>query len=1036
VNAPLTLASLHTMLGWPLATEVTHPGGAGANVFAALAREKIGRTLARYGDGKDAIVGVLMGNTQSHATEPPLALVVQFMRNADEATLCELHRMAWNFSHSPILITIEPSLVRVFTCCEAPNPTLAVSQFCLHQTHADEFPALENRAVNALHWINLVSGEFFKPYAARLNRNGRADQMLLGNLRTMRKMLGQAGLSDDDVCHDLLARIIFVKFLFDRKDADGVAALTPAKLAKLHADGVLQKVHHDLAGVLANYEDIWQLFDWLNVRFNGDLFPGKGDTTAARAAGWAKEKAMVNAAHLALLADFVSGAIDLNSGQQCLWPQYSFDVIPLEFISSIYETFVADRAARDGIYYTPPHLVDFVLDRVLPWHGMEWNVKIIDPACGSGIFLVKAFQRLVYRWKQAHPSQVVRAETLRHLLERNIFGVDIDPHAVRVACFSLYLAMCDEIEPRHYWTQVVFPNMRGRRLICSDFFVEGAAGFTTVQDADSYDLVIGNAPWGGGLVTEAASAWAKGDGRTWTIANKDIGCLFLVKGAQLLRPNGQMAMIQSANSMLFNNGMPTALAFRRQLFSTHQVQEVFNLSALRFQVFDRKSHASKTSLAPACVMVMNKTTPAPQDRIAYISPKHLKPLLDEFVIQIEPQDSRWLTQRDVLDDDLIWVALTWGGHRDWGLLKKLRSYPSIDKSGADIGVKSSRGINYGSGTKLEPQLDGRCLFDQTSFPDTSFLTLDSDAFPKMQNIMLDGRASTDFRAFAWPQLLVKQSWQTKVGRFQARLVTSSKQEAVICNRSYLSVHGPEKWLQAACLAFNSQVATYFLLLSSGRFAAYRPEPQVFEWRTVPVPPVDLIQLEQITNLAELDQQAFAAFGLKDAERALIEDMCNITLADFKGGVNSPGLQSTQDKDESCLSVYCQYLMRVLKAGFGADKNISATIFQSPGKPLPYRLIAIELGKMTPGGVQIEKIRSTDLLAQLERLDMQANQRRGIYSQRVARIYDTGNGRPTIFIIKPDMVRYWSRSVGLHDGDEIAADLLRSQQAAPKKIALA
>ncbi len=163
----------------------------------------------------------------------------------------------------------------------------------------------------------------------------------------------------------------------------------------------------------------------------------------------------------------------------CLWPQYAFDVIPLEFISSIYETFVNERASRDGIYYTPPHLVDFVLDRVLPWGGTDWDLKIMDPACGSGIFLVKSFQRLVHRWKLSNQDEQVRAETLRRLLERNIFGVDKDPHAVRVACFSLYLAMCDEIEPRYYWTQVKFPTMRQRRLVHSDFFCEDKEGFNT-----------------------------------------------------------------------------------------------------------------------------------------------------------------------------------------------------------------------------------------------------------------------------------------------------------------------------------------------------------------------------------------------------------------------------------------------------------------------------------------------------------------------------------------------------------------------------
>src|SRR5690606_33138058 len=147
--------------------------------------------------------------------------------------------------------------------------------------------------------------------------------------------------------------------------------------------------------------------------------------------GWAREQELVKPHHLALLAEFIRGDLDMPTGQGCLWPIYSFDVIPLEFISSIYETFVTERAARDGIFYTPPHLVDFVLDQVLPWRGTDWSLKILDPACGSGVFLVKAFQRLVHRWKQAHPGVTIKVEVLRRLLTDNLLGVDKDPHAVR-----------------------------------------------------------------------------------------------------------------------------------------------------------------------------------------------------------------------------------------------------------------------------------------------------------------------------------------------------------------------------------------------------------------------------------------------------------------------------------------------------------------------------------------------------------------------------------------------------------------------------
>jgi N-6 DNA Methylase len=1044
----ISLAKLQTVLGWPAQADMVHPKGAGAAVFASLAREKIGRTLAHFSDGQQAVVGVLMADSQTDSTEPPMALVVDFGCTASEETLRELHRMAWNFSHSPTLITIEPGLLRAWTCCESPDKGKPFDDFLVHQISpsdlsSDNADVLENRAARALHWINLVSGEFFATHATRFNRDGRADQMLLSNLRHIRVKLSEAELKDDDVCHDLLARIIFVQFLFDRKDSDGAAALNVTKLARLHAEDVLTRPHTDFASILADYNDTYNLFDWLNTKFNGDLFPGKGDTKTARAQGWAKEKRVVNKSHLKLLSDFIRGDIDMPSGQACLWPQYSFDVIPLEFISSIYETFVTERAAKDGIFYTPPHLVDFVLDRVLPWNGTEWNLKILDPACGSGIFLVKAFQRLVHRWKRANPGKTIRTETLRNLLERNIFGVDKDPHAVRVACFSLYLAMCDEIEPRHYWTQIVFPNMRDRRLVCSDFFTENCNGFDTTQDARSYDLVLGNAPWGDSLVTQSALEWASVDAHKWTVANKDIGGLFLAKSAHLLTQNGRIAMIQSANSLLFNVS-PTAIAFRREIFSVYRVDEIYNLSALRFKVFKRKSHTPKTSVSPACIVIIRSASPELGDRIAYISPKHLKPLVDEFTIVIEPQDRRSVTVREAISDAFIWPALMWGNPRDRVLLKKLQSFPSLSTLSNEYKIKSARGLQFGNREKQVTQLSEHRLFDSKNFPSESLLSLDSDQLPKAGVLWIHSRESSDFSAFSSPQLLIKRSWQKAIGRFQARLNRSKAQDAIVCNQSYVSVHAPLELLETACLSFNSLVATYFMQLTSGRIAAYRPEALIHELRTLPIPISKPSSFKEIETYEDIDNCVFKAFGFNDAERALIEDMFLYTQADFRGDIDSSGRQSTSVADgsvrESHLSTYCEYVMRVLKAGFGQDKAITATIFQGErDAPLPYRLVAFELGGTVTQAVRVMPIKTPELLHELERLDGSLQQsnasRRGIYNERVTRIYDSSNGIARIFIVKPDMARYWTRSVALHDGDEIALDLFQLQQAAPKKAAL-
>lgn len=1042
----MSLKLVHEKLGWPSPEEIRNPSGEGGRIFAELVEAKIQRAIALLPGTPNVQIGVLLRNSKTTVTEAPLAVVAEFNGKASDATLRELQRLAWNFSHSPSVVTIEQGLLRVWTCCESPDDERPICDYVVHQlsdadltsVHSDN---ITQHATQVLHWINWVSGQFFRDRSERFNRDQRADQMLLGNLRHLRKMLQIAGLTDNDVCHDLLARIVFIQFLFDRKDSKGSAALNRNKLASLYKEGVLKKEHKDLHSILENYNETYRLFDWLNAKFNGDLFPGKGNTTQERERGWRTEKSVVKPAHLELLRQFISGDLDMPSGQRCLWPQYAFDAIPLEFISSIYETFVTERASGEGIFYTPQHLVDFILDRVLPWGGEQWNLKILDPACGSGVFLVKAFQRLIHRWKQTHIGQPLRAETLRGLLEKNLFGVDKDPHAVRVASFSLYLAMCDEIDPKHYWTQVVFPAMRGQRLINSDFFEETHTGFRTKEDTASYDLVIGNAPWGKNLLTSAAKEWAKKVEHRWPLANKDIGNLFLPKAAALVKPSGRVSMIQSASSLLFHRGAP-ACAFRRQFFTTFQIEEVVNLSALRFKVFNRKTHVTKTSVAPSCVVTF-RSLPA-NERFAYISPKQTEELADEFEIIVESKDIKLVRPEEAASDVDIWTVLMWGDRRDRSLVQRLKSYNTLSSLDAEIGIKTRDGICFGDRKKHQPKLLGRLILTDGDFPAGDSLYLETDFLSSVTDdeAFIHSKDSTDFGAFSYPQLLIKKGWRTDASRFKARLTKNRKNgQGFLCTKSYITVHVPaehEGNIEAACLSYNSILAVYFLLLTSGRFASYRPEPLKEEVLSVPIPEIRPGILDGIQCAADIDQRIREVFEFKDAEWVLIEDLFNTTLPDFKGDTNSPGRQRTQRRDESSgepeLRAYCEYFIRVLKAGFGQDKHISATVFQEAGKDfLPYRLIAFELNQPSSKKFQVTSIETSALLNELEVLSrtwLQGRKTLGssIYHQRVVRIYDYRDGVPTIFMLKPDARRYWTRSMGLHDADEIAGEFVSWQNA--------
>jgi hypothetical protein len=1043
----MSLGALHDRLAWPPEDDLLDPKGTGPRILTETARAKIERAIRRELNDVAAVrVGLLTKNPASSNTEPPIAVVCDFPRPAPDSALALAHRLAWNFARSPLLVTVEPHQVRTWTCCEPPGDesgSLFDLQAEIEEATLDltvpQSPSA--RAAHALHWVRLVTGDFYRQFPNRFRRDGRADRVLLEELTAVRKRLQHQGLAGrEDTIHDLLARIVFAQFLFDRKDADGTAALNPSLLSKLRDEGHLRGEHAELGTILADCDEAYRFFRWLNEKFNGDLFPGKGKTKKQREAEWQAEMSLVEPRHLKTLADFVSG--QMGGRQRVFWRLYRFDVIPLEFISSVYEEFVTSA----GAHYTPGFLVDFMLDEVLPWDGEKWKVKILDPACGSGIFLVKAYQRLIQRWKNANPGRKPSTADLRRLLEGYLYGCDIDPHAVRVASFSLYLTMCDEIDPKSYLKNTKFPRLRDERLIHADFFREDKPGLSTVNDGPTYDLIIGNAPWGQNTETDFAREWANTPTHNWPIANKAVGTLFLAKAASLTKLTGRVSMIQPASSLLFNRSGP-ASRFREKLFSEFKVEEVVNLSTLRFELFENAT-------SPPCVVTMRPSAPDGES-LLYISPKQVKPAggagaaESSYSVVIEPHDISRVLPDEAAYEPNVWTALAWGGRRDLQLIRRLSDLDNIQKWKVRRRVQTCEGVILGNkSTKDDRLLNRRILFGE-DFPSATFLRLTASQLPENGDAYFERPRSRQHMAFDLPQLILKQGWTIASGRFRAAITSpASDSKGVICNQSYITVHGDLPCLTSAVLTYNSLLAVHYLLLTSGRLASYRPEPLVEETRRVPLVTFADDAPTKVASLQDIDELVCKTFGFHEAEWALVEDLFRFTLPDFKGDQSSPGRQPTERKPslktvvdrEPHLAAYCKCFIDVLKGGFGEDKRVCGTIFQdSPQARLPVRLVAIHLDWDREESIVIEPIDSADLCQRLLDLDEKflrigGAARGGIFFQRIARVYiEEQRGRrtvPTIYIVKPDRVRYWIRSTGMRDADEVAADMWAWQASRP------
>ena len=1040
MNHPAIYSALHRTLHWPVGDHVFDPPGAAPRVYSGLLERKLGEPLQLRQDAKGIRVGVLAGNPSSTQADPPIAIVCDFPRPIGPQTLRETHRLAWNFCKSPLLVTVEPHLLRVWSCFEKPDrddPGFSRPPITAAPTDdGSVFDAL----VADLHWAQLVSGRFLREHADRFPREQRADRTLLENLAFVRRRL----TSDlpVDIAHDLLARLIFVQYLFQRKDSRGRPALHEDKLADLHESGVLKAKYRRLSEILQCKADTYRLFEWLNTRFNGDLFP----------ANLSREADCVHArTHLRMLSEFVKGDVVLANGQRCLWPEYSFDAIPLEFVSNIYEEFVKRQEAEEegddepeevvGQHYTRMHLVDFCLDRVLPWGGREYDLKVLDPSCGSAAFLVKVFQRLVHRWRLAHPGEQPPAPFLRGLLERSLFGVDMDKRAIRVASFSLYLAMCDEIDPRHYWTQTKFPPLREITLKAVDFFREDIAGIRTEEDANRYDLVVGNPPWGADSLTDAAREWAEDPDHTWPTADEQIGTLFLAKAAALTNERGTICMLQPAGALLFNVS-PTAKTFREKFFDGFQVDEVFNLSALRF------TKLFPEAVGPTCLVTFRPNAPSGEP-IAYWSPKPTHTGEDSYRIVVEAHDLNWIYAEEAAKDPRAWSALTWGSRRDLEIVRRLGAKCGTLKKGVRKGQwHSDPGFKrVPKEAKPHPDRLGIPVLEQHDRWDSSPPVTQAGSFPENPNEYFE--RPRNLASYELPVLVMKAAWTVSSRRFRGVLVVPSPDEShLLYSQSFFGVHGPDqKWLAALAASVRSSLAVHYLYCTSGRLASYRPTLRKTDLDRMILPLSKDLTPRQLAAMGneEIDRRTFDLYQVNEIDRALVQDFFEVTLPDFKGGGDSPGRQPAwrgpDPGSKRIFSDYCHFLIRVLKGGFGDGKPVCATVLApSDASDVTFCVVALHLEWPGRGEIEFDPTEPRALRERLTHLDevlsSQDPERGGVLYRRVARVYETletrtAGGRtcriPTVYFVKPNMLRYWTRSMALRDADEVAADILSWSQ---------
>jgi hypothetical protein len=950
------------------------------------------------------------------------------LEEVDTTALAQLYRSVWSQGKAPLLYVISRQDILVFNGYDTPAPRENSDEILSSdKEHQDRLlyhlrslydietarQEITSRLSN-FRRILLDTEAFWQTEdGRRINREKRADQRLLDAMDELRRRLLAKKLSSE-IAYALLGRSIFIRYLEDR------GILTETLVAQI-TNGLAQ----NYLTALDSKEVTYNLFDYLHQRFNGDIFPIDE-----------RERQVVSEEHLVPIQRFLQRE-ELETGQLSFWP-YDFSYVPIELISGIYDTFLSDETRRQlGTYNTPLTIVDFIVEETLPLSKITPEMTILDPACGSGVFLVRAYQRLIEAWKQRNPGHP-SVPQLTELMKQSIFGVDVQLNAVRIAAFSLCLSMLDYLKNEDIIQENFrFPHMETSNLIHADFFSEE---IDRRFPDKKFDRIVGNPPWGRGTLRGLALKWVTD--RNLPTGDKQLVQAFLYRAPHFCVQHGEVAMLAPTKSTIIV-GSDTHQEFRQKFFDMYHVRAVVNFSAMVYELFP-------DSLSPCVALFYQSEQPTEQSKLIYATPKPSSLSQSLGAIVLDKADIKFLEREELRSNPALWKGALWGNPRDAGLIERLQSLPQLEhlekteqlreeiQEGFFVGNRKTealwlQGMPYVDTDRFQPyvvKIHGTVLESQFERPRTQMIYTGP--------LALIHRSLCQAAFFAGDKVAYRQKITGIAGQ-----------------------PGEEQLLKWIVVYINSTLARYYHFLTSTSWAVERGHILHGEYKRMPliIPDKDDPRLKEALTLFEeiallyqkrdeplggsydadiekakerIDEIVFDIYDVVPMEQQLVRDMVDYEIKFFEWSKrktrhsNDAKAKPIQPPEASLLSEYAQEFIEVATSLLHyQNQTLNAVVFKDH---TPLNVVEFELVNMADARNVRFVDESKELHDLLYKLDHRLWERQAstLYTRRHVRIYDG----PRFYVVRPSERRLWTRSQAYADADSFIAEILsRSKRAA-------
>lgn len=973
---------------------------------------------------------------------------------------------AWCLARPRLLFLAAPGEITVYDLAQKPidiknkkawnNLSALAPPFSLHDL------TKVSRKLQIFHRDNVESGRLFADRRFGDLKN-RADKALIRDLKMVRRELIYAGLSGKRIrfAHALIGRSIFIRYLEDRRILTEEYFLRVARQKAGWTDLLRNPVSragldfsdHEtfFPRVLQDKTFTYSLFKKLARDFNGDMFPDVDE----------EEKAVAQK-HLMLIQSLLYG--DVGIQKKLFFYSYRFDIIPLDLISSIYEEFyhgtVSDdkkksKVRQDGAYYTPPVLAEFVLSRVLTPDVLKKSPRIMDPACGSGIFLVEAFRRIVrYEWyKKKQPPAF---DELKDILKEQIAGIEANDEAARITAFSLYLSMLHYLDPPAIDRQIKMgnrlPNLIASKIRSTNhlhcilpknaFDVEHIESNPVWKERfgrGCTDVVVGNPPWGApgnkaDVETKARQKillnWCKSNNKP--IGDKEPSQAFLWRALDFLRTNGKAGMLVSAG-VLFKHSTTTQ-QFRKQWLDSVRLEEVFNFVHVRKFFF-------KGADSPFVSICFSKAKQKDMP-VYYWTAKQSTSFNKNQSILLSRHDLNIITDHD-LADYKIWKSLWWGRFIDKQFIDYLNIFPKLS-SCIDID-KSARGFQEGNRKSMADWLG---KYQELPINRINRYVPFSDQWLVSAPDHVESRGKTEF-LYSGDRILVKRGIEQNNSP-KGQIISQFYKETFCFRNSAHCIKLINSNQNAYKLLIGilwSSLARYFYFLTSSNWGLWHYEIHLEEIFAFPVKlnennnknkkkvisivdklrnyrpqkqdlfhrdgvPEETIKAERRKWEAELDEAVFDLYGLNEEQKDLIRDLCEVTLPFFYRPFDSIGaMQAVENNDLSWIEKYVHIFGRRWNAYLDNDEEMRAEVHLGAHN----NMVAIEFYPADKGDSWNLKSKNDSWGYILEQLGNTLPQPMGtsqiVLDGLVHVVSDSG-----IIIIKRNEKRFWTRSLAREDAD--------------------